>query len=220
MLAGAEYLGGCSKRFSGVERLLTTHHPTRPRGGGRYRGSGTEMRRFESISHGTTPSPSRIGEDRPAAVTLPGMGDRDPPRSPSDYGRVYPLVNEGGAGARDAESAASSFGPLRGPSFIANTPDCALAGFLCGFLSETNPDEAYVHMAGVAPELRRQGIGRRLYETFFEAARAHGRSRVSLITAPINTGSIAFHEALDFELDRGARELRRPGEDRLVSSSP
>jgi hypothetical protein len=39
---------------------------------------------------------------------------------------------------------------------------------------------------------------------------------VSLITAPINTGSIAFHEALDFELDRVLENFAGPGEDRLV----
>ncbi|HEY5159963.1 MAG TPA: N-acetyltransferase [Gaiellaceae bacterium] len=136
---------------------------------------------------------------------------------PSDYGRVYPLVNEWWGGREMTQNLPSVFFVhFEGSSFIAHTPDCSLAGFLCGFLSETNPDEAYIHMAGVAPELRRQGIGRRLYDTFFETARARGRARVSLITAPINTGSIAFHEALGFELERVLENFAGPGEDRLV----
>jgi ribosomal protein S18 acetylase RimI-like enzyme len=121
---------------------------------------------------------------------------------PSDYGRVYPLVNEWWDGREMTQNLPGVFFVhFEGSSFIANTPDCALA---------------YVHMAGVAPELRRQGIGRRLYETFIEAARVHGRSRVSLITAPINTGSIAFHEALGFELERVLDNFAGPGEDRLA----
>jgi ribosomal protein S18 acetylase RimI-like enzyme len=39
---------------------------------------------------------------------------------------------------------------------------------------------------------------------------------VSLITAPINTGSIAFHEALGFELERVLENFAGPGEDRLA----
>ena len=136
---------------------------------------------------------------------------------PSDYGRVYPLVNEWWDGREMTQNLPGVFFVhFEGSSFIANTPDCALAGFLCGFLSETNPEEAYIHMAGVAPELRHQGIGRRLYETFFEAARVHGRTVIRLITAPINTGSIAFHEALGFELERVLKDFAGPGEDRLV----
>jgi ribosomal protein S18 acetylase RimI-like enzyme len=136
---------------------------------------------------------------------------------PSDYGRVYPLVNDWWGGREISQNLPGVFFVhFEGSSFIAHTPDCSLAGFLCGFLSETNPGEAYVHMAGVAPELRRQGIGRKLYDTFFETARAHGRTRVSLITAPINTGSIAFHEALGFELERVLENFAGPGENRLV----
>ena len=136
---------------------------------------------------------------------------------PSDYGRVYPLVNEWWGGREMTQHLPGVFFVhFEGSSFIADTPDGTLSGFLCGFLSETNPVEAYVHMAGVSPELRRQGIGRKLYETFIEAARAHGRTRVSLITAPANTGSIAFHEALGFELERVLENFAGPGEDRLA----
>jgi ribosomal protein S18 acetylase RimI-like enzyme len=136
---------------------------------------------------------------------------------PSDYGQIYPLVNEWWGGREMTQNLPSVFFVhFEGSSFVANTPDCGLAGFLCGFLSQTDPDEAYVHMIGVAPELRRQGIGRCLYETFFETAREHGRTVVRLITAPFNTGSIAFHEALGFELESVIENFAGPGEDRLV----
>jgi ribosomal protein S18 acetylase RimI-like enzyme len=135
----------------------------------------------------------------------------------SDYGRVYPLVNEWWGGREMTQHLPSVFFVhFEGSSFIANTPDCELAGFLCGFLSQTDPAEAYVHMVGVAPELRRQGIGRRLYEAFFETARQHERSAVRLITAPYNAGSIAFHEALGFELERVLENFAGPGDNRLL----
>ena len=34
-----------------------------------------------------------------------------------------------------------------------------LAGFVCGFLSQTEPHEAYIHFVGVAPERRGEGLG-------------------------------------------------------------
>ncbi len=73
-----------------------------------------------------------------------------------------------------------------------------LAGFLIGFLSQTHPDEAYIHFAGVRPDLRGTGLGRDLYTEFFRRVRGRGRTVVTCITAPVNTGSIAFHAAMGF----------------------
>jgi len=75
-----------------------------------------------------------------------------------------------------------------------------LAGFLVGFLSQTHADEAYVHFAGVRPDLRGTGLGRDLYTEFFRRARERGRTVVTCITGPVNTGSIAFHTALGFQV--------------------
>jgi len=71
-------------------------------------------------------------------------------------------------------------------------------------------------MVGVAPDHRRRGLGRRLYETFFEAARAQGRSFVHCVTAPVNTTSIAFHEAMGFEIERVLDDYGCSGESRLL----
>ncbi|MGD0167716.1 MAG: GNAT family N-acetyltransferase [Gaiellaceae bacterium] len=136
---------------------------------------------------------------------------------PSDYGRIYPLVNEWWGGREMTQHLAGVFFVhFEGSSFVAETADGDLAGFLCGFLSQTDPSEAYVHMIGVAPELRHQGIGRKLYDSFFETAREHGRSHVHFITAPFNSGSIAFHEKLGFELERVLDDYAGPGEGRLL----
>jgi ribosomal protein S18 acetylase RimI-like enzyme len=76
--------------------------------------------------------------------------------------------------------------------------DGALAGFLIGFLSPSEPDEAYIHFVGVSPDRRGDGLARVLYERFFALAAADGRHVVRAITAAVNTRSIAFHTAMGF----------------------
>ena len=76
--------------------------------------------------------------------------------------------------------------------------DGELAGFLVGFMSPSNPDGAYIHFVGVNPRLRGNGLARRLYETFFDRAKAEGRRVVRAVTASHNSASIAFHTAMGF----------------------
>lgn len=90
-----------------------------------------------------------------------------------------------------------------GTSWLAESDDGALAGFLIGFLSPDQPDTAYCHLVATSPNRRREGIGRELYERFFADARAAGRSRVTAVTWPANRPALAFHEALGFDLVTG-----------------
>jgi GNAT superfamily N-acetyltransferase len=90
-----------------------------------------------------------------------------------------------------------------GTSWIAETEEGRLAGFLIGFHSPDHLDVAYCHLIATNPNLRGRGVGRALYERFFVDARAAGRSRVVAITWPANRVSLAFHRALGFELERG-----------------
>ncbi|HSI97841.1 MAG TPA: GNAT family N-acetyltransferase, partial [Gaiellaceae bacterium] len=105
---------------------------------------------------------------------------------------------------------------FEGTSFVAEDEDGDLAGFLVGFLSQTSPDEAYIHFVGVSPERRGEGIGGALYERFFDEVRSHGRSVVRCVTSPANEESVAFHDALGFEVDRVAEDYDGPGEDRVL----
>ena len=52
--------------------------------------------------------------------------------------------------------------------------DGRLAGFLAGFIAQSRPGEASIHFAGVDPARRGNGLGRLLYEAFFQAAGARG----------------------------------------------
>lgn len=105
---------------------------------------------------------------------------------------------------------------FEGTSFIAEDEGGELVGFVCGFLSQTNHDEAYIHFVGVDPEVRGSGLGRALYERFFDEVKAHGRSVVRCVTSPVNQRSVAFHESLGFEVDRVVEDYDGPGEDRVL----
>jgi ribosomal protein S18 acetylase RimI-like enzyme len=104
---------------------------------------------------------------------------------------------------------------FEGTSFVAEEGE-DLVGFLIGFLSQTADDEAYIHFVGVAPEHRGEGLGRTLYERFFDEVRAQGRTSVRCVTSPVNQESVAFHEALGFEVDRLVEDYDGPGEDRVL----
>jgi ribosomal protein S18 acetylase RimI-like enzyme len=87
-----------------------------------------------------------------------------------------------------------------GTSLVAETLDGAVAGFLVGFVSPDRPDTGYIHMAATNPNLRRLGIGRMLYERFFDDVRAAGVRRVVSTTWPGNRASVEFHRRLRFEV--------------------
>jgi GNAT superfamily N-acetyltransferase len=90
-----------------------------------------------------------------------------------------------------------------GTSWLAETADGGLAGFLVGFHSPDHPEVAYCRLIGTNPNLRRRGLGRRLYEHLFDDARRAGRHEIRAITWPGNRSSIAFHRALGFDLVDG-----------------
>jgi ribosomal protein S18 acetylase RimI-like enzyme len=136
---------------------------------------------------------------------------------PSDYGRVIQHVNAWWGGREMAPMLPKLFFVhFEGTSLVAETDEGELAGFLVGFLSQTRPDEAYVHFLGVAPAERGSGLGRRLYERFFETVAADGRSVVRCVTSPANEDSVAFHEALGFEVEGVVDDYDGRGESRVL----
>ncbi len=136
---------------------------------------------------------------------------------PSDYGRVIQHVNAWWGGREMAPMLPKLFFlHFEGTSFVAERDDGSIAGFLIGFLSQSDDTEAYVHFVGVAPDQRGSGLGRELYEHFFRAAREHGRTVVRCVTSPANEASVAFHRALGFEVERLVEDYDGPGEDRVL----
>jgi ribosomal protein S18 acetylase RimI-like enzyme len=133
---------------------------------------------------------------------------------PSDYGRVVAVVDEWWGGRPMAAMLPKLFFVhFRDTSFVAEEGG-ELAGFLCGFRSQTFDDEAYVHFVGVSPARRTAGLGRALYERFFEAVRP--RTVVRAVTSPVNERSVAFHRAIGFEVERVDDDYDGAGESRVL----
>jgi ribosomal protein S18 acetylase RimI-like enzyme len=133
---------------------------------------------------------------------------------PADYGRVIEVVNRWWGGRQMAAMLPKLFFVhFRDTSFVAEE-NGGLAGFLCGFRSQTYDDEAYVHFVGVDPERRGAGLGRTLYERFFEAVAP--RSVVRAVTSPVNERSVAFHQAIGFEVERIDQDYDGRGEARVL----
>ena len=131
----------------------------------------------------------------------------------ADYARIIDVVEDWWGGRR-----LRSLLPrlwlqhFTGTSWLAESEDGRLAGFLVGFVSPDHPDTGYVHMIATNPNLRQGGLGRLLYERFFDDVRGRGVVQVKAITWPGNRISVAFHRAMGFALDDG------PGTQRLYGT--
>ena len=134
---------------------------------------------------------------------------------PSDHARVAAVIDDWwGRKMRDMLPRLF-FTHFRDTSFVAEDGG-ELVGFLCGFLSQTYPGQAYIHFVGVDPARRGAGLARELYERFFAAARAAGRTSAHCVTSPGNTGSLAFHRALGFEIEAEVEAYDGSGESRVL----
>ena len=133
---------------------------------------------------------------------------------PADHGPVVAVVDEWWGGRSMAAMLPKLFFVhFRDTSFVAED-DGELTGFLCGFRSQTFPDEAYIHFVGVDPATRGSGLGRILYERFFAAVAP--RTVVRAVTSPVNERSVAFHQALGFEIERVDLAYDGVGEARVL----
>lgn len=122
----------------------------------------------------------------------------------ADHGQVVDLVDEWWGGRRmRALLPRLWFRHFSGTSWIAEDERGQLAGFLVGFISPDHPEVAYAHMIATNPNHRRRGIGRALYEQFFNDALTAGAREVHAITWAGNRVSIDFHRHLGFQPDDG-----------------
>lgn len=131
--------------------------------------------------------------------------------SPSDYDRLVSVV-DAWWGRPIAGSLPRLFlDHFWSTSLVAEHGD-QLAGFLVGFVSPSQPGRAYIHFVGVAPDHRGTGLGRTLYERFFEQARDAGCTSVGAITSHVNAGSIAFHTSMGFDVKGPIDDYDGPGQ--------
>lgn len=149
--------------------------------------------------------------DPGSPTDLEGIAFRRP--AEADYPGISRVIDDWWGGRRmDGLLPRLWLQHFTGTSWLAETPDGKLAGFLVGFLSPDQPDVAYCHMIATNPNVRLRGLGRALYERFFADAQAGGRHWIHAVTWPANRASLAFHRALGFEIEQG------PGSQNLYGS--
>ena len=122
----------------------------------------------------------------------------------ADHVRIVRLVDEWWSGRHLRQLLPRLwFQHFTSSSWIAETEDGRLAGFLVGFVSPDHPDEAYIHLAATNPNMRRRRVGAALYERFFDDARAGGVRRITTVTWPGNRASVEFLRAMGFRVVDG-----------------
>jgi len=125
----------------------------------------------------------------------------------SDYDDLISQINDWWGG-RDMAGMLPKlfFQHFKNTSLIAEEDD-EIIGFLIGFLSQDQSDEAYIHFVGVHPDYRKKDIGKTLYEKFFTKVKMADRKIIRSITSPVNKTSIAFHQKMGFVLERGDKTV-------------
>jgi GNAT superfamily N-acetyltransferase len=123
----------------------------------------------------------------------------------SDYQPVIAVVDAWWDGRRMADMLPKLFFVHFQPTSFVAENDGRIVGFIIGFVSQTFPEEAYIHFAGVHPEFRKDGLARALYERFFAAVADLGCRTVRCVTSPVNKGSIAFHRSMGFSAEPGEK---------------
>jgi N-acetylglutamate synthase-like GNAT family acetyltransferase len=124
-----------------------------------------------------------------------------------DYAPIIQVIDDWWGGRPMAGMLPRLFFEHFQPTSFVIEQDAEMVGFLVGFRSQTTPTLAYIHFVGVHPASRGQGMGRRLYEHFFEVVRQLGCTEVRAITSPVNTGSIAFHTRMGFAILPGDAQI-------------
>ena len=99
-------------------------------------------------------------------------------------------------------------------SFVVKEGDRVLA-YLFGVIAEPRR-VAYVALIGVRTSHRRHGFGQRLYGLFEDHARSRGCTRLTAVTDPSNTNSIAFHTGKIGMSCIIANDYGGPGQDRAL----
>ena len=96
---------------------------------------------------------------------------------------------------------------FRSTSFVAELSSGELGGFLLGFISQENPEEAYIHLLCVDPKMRGKHIGKKLVEKFTEETALKNCKKIYLITKPVNWNSISFYKKLGFLEDKSLETI-------------
>jgi predicted GNAT superfamily acetyltransferase len=126
---------------------------------------------------------------------------------PSDYQSIISVLNDWWGGRNVSDMLPKLFFVhFSETSFVAES-EGKIIGFLIGFLSQTFPDQAYIHFVGIHPDYRKGGLARNLYGHFMRIVLEHGCRIVCCVTSPVNKVSIAFHLRMGFSIEPGDKVI-------------
>ena len=74
----------------------------------------------------------------------------------------------------------------------------AMIGYLLGLRSQSSPDVALVHLVQVAPRLRGNGVGRRMYNQFQAEMKKLGCKTITTHSRPENNSCNRYYRAMGF----------------------
>jgi GNAT superfamily N-acetyltransferase len=106
---------------------------------------------------------------------------------PDDYRPIITVLDDWWGGRQMRDMLPKLFFVHFRPTSFAAEQEGRIVGFVIGFVSQTDPSEAYIHFVGVHLGLRGSGLGRELYETFFKTALALGCRKVYLTNLEAKT---------------------------------
>jgi ribosomal protein S18 acetylase RimI-like enzyme len=100
---------------------------------------------------------------------------------------------------------------FKNTSLVVETAEDEIIGFLLGFISQENPQDAYIHLLCVSPEFRKKGLAKALIWKFLDIVRMKGCYRTYLITKPENLTAIEFYKRLGFKFDGEGEKIQING---------
>lgn len=102
---------------------------------------------------------------------------------------------------------------FRNSSLVVETGDKVVVGFLLGFISQENPQDAYLHLLCIVPEYRGMGLAKSMIGKLLDILGEKGCHRLYLITKPLNRNAIEFYERLGFKADVKGEMIKMNGVD-------
>lgn len=130
-----------------------------------------------------------------------------------DYDYIVAVLDTWWGGPSSERASPFFFHELGGHALIAEE-DGDVVGFLLG-LSVADRGTGYVHLVGIDPKFRRNGVGKQLYHHFGEACKRSGLTRLKAIGMVGHEGSLKFHTAQGFEAAE-VPDYAGPGRARMV----
>jgi len=100
---------------------------------------------------------------------------------------------------------------FRNTSLIVEIENNVFVGFLLGFISQENKEDAYIHLLCISPEWRNKGLAKALVKEFLNTVAKEGCRKVWLITRPENNGAINFYTNLGFKIDDKGEKINING---------